>query len=273
MTSEVGDLSPRWREARWGWWLAGTVVRVVLLLVLLFGALLVVAAAAPTGRTLSDFRAALKADRVTVVVYRASQSGTVSTDQPPAAVQPPSVEQPPPEAEAPDSSDSPEVVYALRWAEGPLVWHRIDQGPVSDGKGAYTFDRFGADIGDSGARLVQESVRQPSWWYATWPFEIPPTLGMWWVGAAWVATLMIMLGSTPRLGNRWAWFWLFGVGQIGAFAFLLLEPRPLWHRYGRPPPERGRMRGGTGCLLSIVTSVVAVGVAAAVGGLLNLLFP
>ncbi|MFF4415901.1 hypothetical protein ACFYY8_25510 [Streptosporangium sp. NPDC001559] len=251
MTSEVGDLSPRWRQARWGWWLAGTVVRVVLLLILLFGALLVVAAAVPTGRTITDFRAALKADRVTVVVYQASQPGTAS----------------------PDSSDSSGVVYGLKWAEGPLVWHRIDQGPVLDGKGAYTFDRFGADIGDSGARLVQESVRQPSWWYATWPFEIPPTLGMWWVGAAWVATLMIMLGSTPRLGNRWAWFWLFGVGQIGAFAFLLLEPRPLWHRYGRPPPERGRMRGGTGCLVSIVTSVVAVGVAAAVGGLLNLLFP
>ncbi|MFD0885410.1 hypothetical protein ACFQ08_12710 [Streptosporangium algeriense] len=257
MTAEVGDLSPQWREARWGWWVAGTVVRVVLLLILLFGALLVVAAASPTTRTLADFRTALKAGRVSVVVYRAPGPETVSPDGTPPPV----------------SGTPPGRLYALKWAEGPLVWHRIVQEPASGGADAYTLDRLHADASPMGTRVTWEGNRQSTWWYATWPFEIPQLFGMWWVGVAWVATFVIMVSSTPRLGNRWAWFWLFGAGQIGAIAFLLLEPRPLWHRYGRRPPQRGRIRGGTGCLLSIATAALAVGAAFTLGNLLNAVLP
>lgn len=251
MTSEVGDLSPR-HEARRGWWVAGTVIRVVLLLILLFGALLVVTAMAPTTRTLPDFQSALKAGRVSVVVYRMSQPDAIDPVTP---------------------RSKPGEVRGLTWAEGPLVWHRIAPGPIRDGKDVYTFARLSADTALSGVRVTAEAERQPSWWYATWPFEISSLLGMWWIGAAWVLTLLIMLGSTPWLANRWAWFWLFGVGQLGAIAFLILEPRPLWYRYERRPRQRARIWGGLGCLLSAATALVAGGIALALGALLSRILP
>ncbi|MER7127921.1 hypothetical protein [Streptosporangium saharense] len=269
MTSEVGDLSPQWREARRGWWIAGTVIRVVLLLILLFGGLLVVTAMAPTPRTLPDFQSALKAGRVSVVVHRMSQPdaiGPVAPDEPP-----PVTDTPPEDPVVPRSK--PGEVRGLTWAEGPLVWHRIAPGPIRDGEDVYTFDRLSADTAPSGVRVTAEAESRPSLWYAIWPFEIPARFGMWWIGAAWVVTLLIMLGSTPRLANRWAWFWLFGVGQIGAIAFLVLEPRPLWYRYGRRPRQRARIWGGLGCLLSAGTALVAAGTALALGALLSRILP
>ncbi|MEV4094079.1 hypothetical protein [Streptosporangium saharense] len=227
----------------------------MLLLILLFGGLLVVTAMAPTPRTLPDFQSALKAGRVSVVVYRMSQ---------PDAIYPGTTVIP---------RSKPGEVRGLTWAEGPLVWHRIIPGPIRDGKDVYTFARLSADTAPSGVRVTAEAERQPSWWYATWPFEISSLLGMWWIGAAWVLTLLIMLGSTPWLANRWAWFWLFGVGQLGAIAFLILEPRPLWYRYDRRPWQRGRIWGGLGCLMSVATSLVAGGIALALGALLSRILP
>ncbi|MFF0573134.1 hypothetical protein [Streptosporangium saharense] len=271
MTSEVGDLSPR-HEARRGWWIAGTVIRVVLLLILLFGGLLVVTAMAPTPRTLPDFQSALKAGRVSVVVYRMSQPDVFGPVEPPPMDEPPPVTDTPPENLVVPRG-KPGEVRGLTWAEGPLVWHRIIPGPIRDGKDVYTFARLSADTAPSGVRVTEEITANQTLWYAAWPFEIPSLLGMWWIGAAWVLTLLIMLGSTPWLANRWAWFWLFGVGQLGAIAFLILEPRPLWYRYDRRPRQRGRIWGGLGCLMSVATSLVAGGIALALGALLSRVLP
>jgi hypothetical protein len=91
-----------------------------------------------------------------------------------------------------------------------------------------------------------------------------------WTGAAWWATFLIMLASVPRLGNRWAWFWLFTVGQIGAIVFLVLEPRPLWSVAGERPAPRGRLTGAQGCLVSIGLGLLAAAGAAGVGRLAGL---
>ncbi|MEV8638322.1 hypothetical protein AB0395_42385 [Streptosporangium sp. NPDC051023] len=228
---------------RRGWWIAGVAVRIVLLLILLFGALVVALSVSPTPRTLSDFRSSLTAGRVSVVSYRVTPG------------------------------ERGGEILDLRWSEGPLIWHRGDRAPISGTPDGYTLERLMADAGPSWARVVQEEERGFGWWYARWPFGVPAQLGLWWVGAAWVVTFLIMVGSTPRLGNRWAWFWMFGAGQVGALAFLLLEPRPLWYRYGRRPPPRSRVEGGLGCLLSVVTATAAVAAAVAVGNLLNAVLP
>lgn len=87
-----------------------------------------------------------------------------------------------------------------------------------------------------------------------------------------------MLGTArPRLGNRWAWFWLFTVGKIGAIMFLFSEPRPL--SYGVEPQKtayRGRLGGGQGCVMAlglsfILSIIVTWGLARVVQTLLDAL--
>ncbi|WP_271215438.1 hypothetical protein [Streptosporangium carneum] len=221
---------------REGWRIAGLVVRIVLLLALLGGALVVALSLSPSPRTLPEFRAALAAGRVSSVEYRTST----------------------PEQETGE-------IYELTWSEGPLIWHRIDRTPVGDGQRSYTVERLGRDA--AAVARVDRKTGTSSRGLIRWPFEVPPRLGLGWVGLAWGLTFLIMLGSTPRLGNRWAWFWMFTAGQIGALAFLLLEPRPLWYRRGRRPRPTRRLGGGTGCLMSILLSVVAVAAAMGVGEL------
>ncbi|MFG1827745.1 hypothetical protein ACGFIJ_35160 [Microbispora bryophytorum] len=86
-----------------------------------------------------------------------------------------------------------------------------------------------------------------------------------------------MIGTDrPRLGNRWAWFWLFTVGEVGAMLFLLLEPRPLWRGLEPQNPVRNRMGGGGGCVLALCLSLVipvlvAVGLSRVLHTLLDLL--
>ncbi|MEV7908301.1 hypothetical protein [Streptomyces anulatus] len=244
-------------EVHRGWWIAGIAVRVALLLILLWGALVVVLSMSPTPRTLPEFRASLAAGRISAVSYRVTPGGRGGEVY---------------EYQVPPRKDGGEV-SGLKWSEGPLRWHRLDRLPLFGASGVYTLDRLRDDTAASTVRAVQETDSSPGWWYARWPFDVPALLGLWWVGAAWAATFLIMIGSTPRLGNRWAWFWMFGVGQVGAIAFLLLEPRPLWYRHGRRPPPRRRLEGGLGCLTSIVLSVAATAAAVAVGELVNAVLP
>jgi hypothetical protein len=84
----------------------------------------------------------------------------------------------------------------------------------------------------------------------------------------WLVTLGVMLMTARhRYANRWAWFWLFTVGQVGALLYLVLEPRPIWRPAARPAPDRTPITGGTGFLWSLVLSVV-VGIAVVLIGAL-----
>ncbi|MEU0520627.1 hypothetical protein [Streptosporangium sp. NPDC006007] len=228
MTAAVG-------EVRKGWWIAGTVIRIVLLLMLLWGALAIALSLTPSPRTMDEFHAAVSAGRVSAVVYK-EDSGNVSS---------------------------------LKWSEGPLIWHGIDTLPVCENGRAYTVERF---RNETRATVPRVTLEEPQGGgrggiLPGWPFRTPAQSDVRWVALAWALTFLIMLGSTPRLGNRWAWFWMFTLGQIGAILFLLLEPRPLWYRHGRLPKPRERLSGGMGCLTSVALSFAAMAAAVAVGEL------
>jgi hypothetical protein len=75
----------------------------------------------------------------------------------------------------------------------------------------------------------------------------------------------MLLIREHRYANRWAWFWLFTVGQIGALLYLWSEPEPLLKLLPRTPGrarEHQPITGGVGCLYSIawmlVVSIVVV---------------
>ncbi|WP_371782034.1 hypothetical protein [Streptosporangium subroseum] len=208
----------------------------MLLVVLLWGALVTVLSLNPVPRTQEEFRAAAAAGRITAVEFR-EQNGDLSY---------------------------------VRWTEGPLVWRWISPRPLTEGSGVYTGTDLRRDLDDDSVRTTRvESHTGGGMFLPDWPFEVPgPTAG--WVAVAWVLTILIMIGSTPRLGNRWAWFWMFGVGQVGAILFLLLEPRPLWFRAGRRPAPRERLEGGFGFLTAIGVGMITAGVAFAFGQLVNL---
>ncbi|MBO3750724.1 hypothetical protein J5X84_31995 [Streptosporangiaceae bacterium NEAU-GS5] len=142
------------------------------------------------------------------------------------------------------------VVTNVHWSTGGLLWYQTDW--MGDD---YTEkDLLTAASGIHPELHVQQSGHGGL--FPDWPFNVPAGIG-WVAGAAWVVTLLLMLNTPePRYANRWAWFWMFTVGQAGAILFLLLEPRSLW--YGTQPqaPRPTRMSGGNGCLTSILLGIV-----------------
>ncbi|MEO3861441.1 hypothetical protein [Acrocarpospora sp. B8E8] len=168
----------------------------------------------------------------------------------------------------------PDELASLVWSESPLVWHEVE-GRIADSEGLYTPERLMADVRRASVRpsVVQHGGREPAVSnsiFPDWPFELPGGSNLWWVAAVWVAAFVSMLGSTPRLANRWAWFWMFTVGQVGALLFLIMEPRPLWKGPGEGLTPTERIEGGRGCLYSILLGFVSVAVALGVGQLVKL---
>ncbi|WP_432929360.1 hypothetical protein ACQPZZ_04905 [Microbispora sp. CA-135349] len=197
--------------------LAGLWLRVLLLVVLLWGALVSVLSAIPRDRTLADFHTALRAGQVTYVIY----AGTPMD---------------------------------LRWSTGPLFWHRVERGPDM----AYTPRELMRDLDATVPRPEARLMQPRGAYFSGWPFHVPVRGAAWPVGGAWIAALFIMLGTArPRVGNRWAWFWLFTVGEVGAMLFLLLEPRSLWRGLEPQEPALNPMGGGRGCVLALCLSLLA----------------
>ncbi|GAA3588777.1 hypothetical protein GCM10022419_083930 [Nonomuraea rosea] len=210
---------------------AGFVVRLVLLLLLLAGLVIVSARFSPSSRTLGQFRGAVLAGEVDRVTYQARESGEL---------------------------------VSLTWSESPLAWRQVEAGGIADSEGAYTTARLMADARRTFVppSLVREPVGESSGdgLFPDWPFDAS---GGWWIAASWLLAFFAMLFSTPRLANRWAWFWLFTVGQIGAVLYLMLEPRPLWRGPGEGGSRAKRVDGVRGCgysiLLAIAWSLAAMG--------------
>lgn len=128
---------------------------------------------------------------------------------------------------------------------------------------------------DRGVKV--QTADRDSW--IDWPFGIPTWFG-YLVAGTWLIAFLTMLSSRPRYGNRWAWFWLFTIGQVGAPLYLILEPLPLWRAVrGEEPvpitdenPGRERWSGLQGCLGSILTGLGAAMLAAFTGWAINGLF-
>jgi hypothetical protein len=84
---------------------------------------------------------------------------------------------------------------------------------------------------------------------------------------AWWLTFLLMLSRrTHQYANRWAWFWLFTLGQVGAVLYLVMEPRLMWRPPSPSAADRAPIRGGAGCgwslLLSIAISLAGAGITA-----------
>ncbi|WP_066363990.1 hypothetical protein [Herbidospora mongoliensis] len=214
-------------------------LRIALLLVLLYGALVVSATSRPSARTFGQFRAALTAGEVDRVTWRGDSGG----------------------------------IWQLHWSESPLIWHEAPPEKLAGDGGPYTPERLDADLDRSRIRPLAEHLdnRNSGSILPEWPFWFPGVGFLPWLAAAWVIAFVVMVGSRPRLGNRWAWFWLFTVGEIGALLFLVLEPRPLWKGPGPGAAESKPISGHTGCLYSILLAIVSIGLALGVGELVRLL--
>ncbi|GAA1011130.1 hypothetical protein Aple_056820 [Acrocarpospora pleiomorpha] len=216
-------------------------VRLLLLLLLLCGALVTSASYMPSPRTVEQFRSAVAAGEVDRVSYQEFGADELA---------------------------------ALVWSESPLVWHEV-QGSIADSEGPYTTERLRADMRRASVRpsLMEERGGGPvvnNSIFPDWPFGFRGGSNLWWIAAVWVVTFVAMLFSTPRLANRWAWFWMFTVGQIGAFLFLITEPRPLWKGPGEGLAPTNRIEGSRGCLYSIALSFVSLAAVLGAGQLIKL---
>lgn len=201
-------------------------IRVVLLVILLWGAFLTVLSIFPRESTVAEFQTALRADQVTYVIFFKGDP------------------------------------VRLRWSTGPWLWYDVDR--VTDAARVRRELVRESEAADQHPLVIWRwTSNQNNPRYPTWPFQVPFPGAPWIVGGAWLATLLTMLGAgQPRWGNRWAWFWLFWVGEVGAILFLLLEPRSLWYGLEPQKPILSPMRGGRGCVLSICLSLVGAGLAA-----------
>jgi hypothetical protein len=215
---------------------AGFVLRLVLLLPLLAGLLILSTGISPSSQTLEQFRSAVLAGDVDQVTYRASGSGELKF---------------------------------LTWSESPLVRHDLESA-MADAKGPYTAARLTADVRRAPNRpsLTQEASKSDAnGILPDWPFDVR---GGWWIAASWMLVFLTMLFTSPRLANRWAWFWLFTVGQVGAVLYLVLEPRPLWQGPGEGLTRDKRVDGGSGCAYSIILGIVSGLAALGIGRLVKL---
>ncbi|MEV0613683.1 hypothetical protein AB0I81_10210 [Nonomuraea sp. NPDC050404] len=210
------------------------VIRLVLLIPLIAGLLMVGAAVSPLSRTLADFRGAALAGEIDRVHYR--------------------------------TGDSEDWVTSLSWSDSPLSWHRIE-GEFSDQEGPYTTTRLMADLRHTDVWPILKGTPSNDGPPPDWVFESP---GGWWIAGPWLIAFLTMLFTTPRLANRWAWFWLFTVGDLGAIFWLLLEPRPLWRGPGEGLPRAKRVDGCSGCVLSILMAIVWGLTAMGIGRLVEL---
>ncbi|WP_248964573.1 hypothetical protein [Sphaerisporangium perillae] len=217
--------------------------RVLLLVVLLWGGLVSVLSTSPPPRSVEEFQAALRAGEVTYIIERGS---------------------------GPSLND-------LRWSAGPLFWYRVDGLWHVDEQGVAVYES--ADLAkDLYAAKARPFVRHENngnnsqGIFPDWPFQVPVAHVGWLAGGAYVLAFLGMLGTArPRIGNRWAWFWLFTVGQVGAILFLMLEPRPVWWGVHEELPRSSQMGGRMGCLVSIGVAIVTGLAAFAIGEAVRLL--
>jgi hypothetical protein len=214
-------------------------VRLLLLLVLLVGAATVVASLRPARRGQADLSADLAAGRVTYIEYRAGD-------------------------------------HRVRWVDGWAQWREahLEVWPQS------ADDALGGqpppDLAQNWLSREVDAAHHPRpelhvegaetatdrWWLSRIPW--PPLRVV--TTVAWLLTLAIMVNrSRHRYANRWAWLWLFTLGQVGALLYLIFEPHPIWRPAWWPPRRPGRRVAGgwTGLFWAILLGI-PISVAAAI---------
>ncbi|WP_433182291.1 hypothetical protein [Actinoallomurus sp. CA-150999] len=137
----------------------------------------------------------------------------------------------------------------VHWSTGPLTWYATSLPPDWRGAGAGRTSAWppGTSPEDVLDTLVRESPRRVREWPV--PLDVETGILDYWpiLLTAFVLTVWLIVFGTMlarhdhRYAGRWAWFWLFTVGQVGILLYLLLETRPLWTASRRLPsrePQR-----------------------------------
>ncbi|WP_336791472.1 hypothetical protein [Gordonia malaquae] len=173
-----------------------------------------------------------------------------------------------------DSAESDALISAVTWSTGPFHWRTGPAAAVSVEVGEFKqrmHDKgVEVDIARDAPKLISWPSRAPGWVVSV-------------LALVWLVTFLAMVSSTPRWANRWAWFWMFFVGQIGVLIYLLVEPEPLWRRAAGPGevemspveddlPELvpdSRIRGGMGFIFAGAMGIAAGLLAGAVSWVLN----
>lgn len=102
---------------------------------------------------------------------------------------------------------------------------------------------------DEGAEIIRAAERSGVEVTVTEPLLTGTTWNVSGIGA-FVALVLLVGGTAPRLATRWAWFWLWLSVPPAALVYVLVEPVPLWRR-GAPPAGR-MLTGGWAFLLATV---------------------
>jgi hypothetical protein len=213
-----------WHPADW----CHAAVRLVLLLALLVGAAAGIAALHPAPASQEALIADLDAHRVRRISY-----------------------------------DS--VTKEVRWRDGQWRWRKTtlaEWTTVNDQAGDTAYAWLDQQIGNSGSRVSVDQISSAngSNWLlsnrlASGPVQVITSM-------ACLTIFLMMIGrSRHRYANRWAWFWLFTIGQGGVVLYPLMEPQPLWRpRSWARRADRRPIGGGAGfgyaILLSIAVSVL-----------------
>ena len=138
------------------------------------------------------------------------------------------------------------------------TWEVRWTGDGLPGRASYEISDGGQPPVDDGELILDAAEQSPAPVDVTVRYNYIESGTTWYPGGfAGVAALVwLILGPQPRLATKWAWFWLAGGVPLLWFAFVVLEPVPLWRR--TPTAARGRLTGGWAFLLSI-TAVPFVG--------------
>ncbi len=158
----------------------------------------------------------------------------------------------------------------VRWVVDQVRWREADVPPPPD-VDQQTASKVSGDvwveqqIEASGRHVTLVTVQDGG--PRLWTLRVPWAPLRYAAIAVCALTLIQMLASGGhRVANRWAWFWMFSIGQVGALLYLLREPVPLW-RSEVADTGRAPMGGGFGFLfaigLAIATAIVGSAVALA----------
>ncbi len=160
------------------------------------------------------------------------------------------------------------------WQTGPFSWTEAWYQPATANTGTsgapgddqtpprqHLVDELTAVAGQSGHTVnVTDATGHPVLLLNAGELTLGAPLGKIAV-ALWIVVLARMLLTREhRYANRWAWFWMFTIGQIGVLLYLWSEPEPLLMPLGRSPVRvraHQPVAGGTGCLLSIASMLLA----------------
>lgn len=140
--------------------------------------------------------------------------------------------------------------------------YRVEwSGPGGNGYATYRYEvRPSGRVTDEGQQVLDAVAASPS----RVKVELRPgythAVGFQWYYPGVVGLLalgLLIAGPQPRLATKWAWFWVISAVPLLWFAFLLLEPAPVWRRSPVERPRR-RLTGGWAFLLSLFLDPVSV---------------